>query len=749
MVLTDECTYKDESKVINTWQQGEFQYGLFNSARTYIQCKLKDRDFTFNLMGNMRNIYGDTISSDEVQEIVDNVKKILDKLYYYNLDNNDDSPSELGMTDNFNIVFRDTIDEEVIDYGSVSSFELVSPFNFLGQFNIKKYNYDKIIGAYSLPYFNFNFESNINLTSIFSSKEIYISLMAHQFFIKAQLYAMSLDEVTYNNSDIINIINYVNFINIISPFKFLSPIVSISLAMSNAFSSIYNNDNPDWIKSGTAQWFQDEVYDDDNSYIYWYSDKFNKNGFPKILAYGLSNSSAYSFSFWKLIKSHCEPFNIGSVLAVTQNASGVDALLNQSGMQCYFDNFLVKPDSLASALVYYQYATLKERSMALLDTDETKTTQQFTRFDGSTFDATFKFEPISANMHLGSNKQISLSAIPSMGAKSIIVDANSDEKEATIKFNDFTFNSSEKLMVSIISDKPFDFSLDGSDDYQEAIPHHKDERYFISFEINSNKMEFKYANPDNKKGLPELFVTIVNATDKSSNRLSSSSTTPTISMGNYYPPNITATQQTKCYNYDTYEEEICSDSHKGQDGYYSIGTPSKVLTDAEQKKLSSWVTLKLSRKVKKPWLSNENYHNCQTNPFSISCYNTSGDTAQTHCENIGEGWGTIQRKYLKKAYTHYGISNPASTHKFKESDGYWTTYIYDMPSEYYWSGTTFYDERSQATAINFKDGTVEQMPKNESYYVACMKIVIKEENSKNTRSIRESEEYIDYTIPLD
>ena len=135
-----------------------------------------------------------------------------------------------------------------------------------------------------------------------------------------------------------------------------------------------------WMAEGTARWFEDDVYDSDNSYSF-------KEGFSglRILETGLNSVHASDtrtrsyqrFSFFKLVQRKCSGFDsllptLYSVDPITDR-SGIRKLSNGlAGASCNFGDHLGSSlsNSLASALVFYQYATQFENRMSLLDANE-------------------------------------------------------------------------------------------------------------------------------------------------------------------------------------------------------------------------------------------------------------------------------------------------------------------------------------------------------------------------------------------
>ena len=146
-----------------------------------------------------------------------------------------------------------------------------------------------------------------------------------------------------------------------------------------------------WFSEGTARWFEDYLYDDLNSY-------FTENTLHQILEVGLSSrveagSSVgigakrpyQRFAFFKLLKEKCTNFDaVFSHFQVFEGDNiGVENLKSYLSVGgCNFgshlnENGIDKRSTLASALSYYQYATVLEKDMKLLDSTETSNSSKF------------------------------------------------------------------------------------------------------------------------------------------------------------------------------------------------------------------------------------------------------------------------------------------------------------------------------------------------------------------------------------
>ena len=135
-----------------------------------------------------------------------------------------------------------------------------------------------------------------------------------------------------------------------------------------------------WMTEGTARWFEDDLYDGDDSYSF--KEKFSGE---RILETGLNSvhtsddrtRSYQRFSFFKLVQQKCSGFDslLPTLFSVNPDTdrSGIRKLSNGlAGASCNFGDHLGSSlsSSLASALVFYQYATQFENRMSLLDATE-------------------------------------------------------------------------------------------------------------------------------------------------------------------------------------------------------------------------------------------------------------------------------------------------------------------------------------------------------------------------------------------
>lgn len=141
-----------------------------------------------------------------------------------------------------------------------------------------------------------------------------------------------------------------------------------------------------WLIEGTSRWFEDRLFDDIDTYVAKEGGSGARILSPGLNAVGASGDlrSYQRFSFFKLLSSRCTSFETGfnDLLNVDLAAdpSGIVSMVAAlAAAGCDFGDHLgaARASSLEAAMVYYQYATLSENSMALLDADESDATFNF------------------------------------------------------------------------------------------------------------------------------------------------------------------------------------------------------------------------------------------------------------------------------------------------------------------------------------------------------------------------------------
>ena len=261
----------------------------------------------------------------------------------------------------------------------------------------------------------------------------------------------------------------------------------------------------DWIWEGTAMWFEDEVYDKENSYI-----SNEKSGY-KILEKGLnakddntSESRTYQrFSFYKLINQKCSDFKVKTLFldtSVVNSPTDIKRLTQALSNKCSFGNQLGanKKSTLETALLYYQYATLQENDISLLDANENK--------------KLFKFES-SSQINKNAWEKINIltnKKVPAYGANSF-----------KLRYQDIKNTKKKPITLSIKTDKPLtvvglilDKNGKGiSSRIANGAFNHIEGDFSFTTEANVTK-EYTLTEKNVKGG---LFITLLNATGEDVN----------------------------------------------------------------------------------------------------------------------------------------------------------------------------------------------------------------------------------------
>lgn len=268
-----------------------------------------------------------------------------------------------------------------------------------------------------------------------------------------------------------------------------------------------------WFIEGSARWFEDEVYDEANSY------NAKENGYgARIAEAGINAGSANTwlrrpyqrFTFMKLLSNKCSDFNNSF-----QSALNIDSSTDPSGIQnvvssfedwqCNFGDHLgaENQSTLAAALTYYNYVTQLKRDMSLLDSNEPS------NYDFSVPPYRFAqpwYGTVSQWLDAdGTNERnlIMSSQVPAVGAYSFKVPAVSGNVPED-KVAELRFSSSSELIVSVSSSDP-NFVSDS--DLEDS------KHQWFSTSDNSSYIY------DAAQSVPELFVTVVNPNLESSANL--------------------------------------------------------------------------------------------------------------------------------------------------------------------------------------------------------------------------------------
>ncbi|MCO7227578.1 hypothetical protein [Pleionea sp. CnH1-48] len=267
-----------------------------------------------------------------------------------------------------------------------------------------------------------------------------------------------------------------------------------------------SDDKGDWFIEGTARWFEDfsTQFDSWNTYREW-----EKKG-TRIFESGLAAvpdkrnpfTRAYQrFSFYKFLESKCPAFvnNFRNMLNIDEGSdpNGIKNFIAQLGRSnCNFGNHLgaSKASSIEAAIVFYQYATIREKDIEKLDRNEDKTKFSFYQYGNSTNNS--KWQTINGVKQI---KMHSIARVPAYGAYSLYTfpdtwNAVGQNQEAILRVT--TNSGSNPLLVSMLSKSSGfvgDSTLDG---FQ-----HKS--YYTS-----DQSEYTFAQSDMKP----LHITLVNPT---------------------------------------------------------------------------------------------------------------------------------------------------------------------------------------------------------------------------------------------
>jgi len=169
-------------------------------------------------------------------------------------------------------------------------------------------------------------------------------------------------------------------------------------------------------------------------------------------------------------------------------------------------------------------------------------------------------------------------------------------------------------------------------------------------------------------------------------------------------------------SYDEDGKEITDGSLK-DDGFYQAGLDVKYTRDDAKEIVTDHVTALMWQddvsSVTKPWLTQENYDAC-TNGNETACFDTSGDTATTYCNELTLGgysdWRLPTRAELQ-GIADYGHNDPAINPVFVNTNSY-----------LYWSSTTAANYNDYAWIVDFYNGYQNNYTaKDPSCYVRCVR----------------------------
>lgn len=215
-----------------------------------------------------------------------------------------------------------------------------------------------------------------------------------------------------------------------------------------------------WLIEGTAQWFEDELYDSLNSYNY------TENPGPRITEIGINGhggndrrSRPYQrFSFFKLVTKSCAGFegNLQATFNVdlSNDPSGINNLTSLfNDWSCNFGAHLgnSKTSSLEAALTYYNYATQHVGHLSLLDSNESNTfsfDKPNYQFDKPWLASVADWVALPGGTE---HKLNGVSNIPSAGAYSFKVPAISGQLPED-KVAELVVGSNREVIVSVTSE---------------------------------------------------------------------------------------------------------------------------------------------------------------------------------------------------------------------------------------------------------------------------------------------------------
>jgi len=175
-------------------------------------------------------------------------------------------------------------------------------------------------------------------------------------------------------------------------------------------------------------------------------------------------------------------------------------------------------------------------------------------------------------------------------------------------------------------------------------------------------------------------------------------------------------------SYDENAQEI-TDSTLKDDAYYKKGLDSNYTAESEmvvdEVNALVWQNSAEVGTLTKSWLSEANYIFCDGNTNTLSCDDTSGDTALSYCYDLVlGGYSDWRLPTLEELDTlvDYGKHAPAI-------DG--TYFDVNSSNNSFWSASTYeageYSSRNKAWALSFVDGSDSYEFKNRMLSVRCVR----------------------------
>lgn len=280
-----------------------------------------------------------------------------------------------------------------------------------------------------------------------------------------------------------------------------------------------------WIYEGTAKWFEDVLYDRDDTYKRSWSEE---TPMPQILGVGLASvpptltvwdslmhswpvcsrwphqrsENPYNpyarFAFWKLLSKSCANFSLSlSDIFALDRASDPAAVLKEKieSWDCSFWYAFhgSQYGPLADALLTYQLATVKENDISILDNDES----------GFSFDTSVEEILIPI---IGGTRSSADITVPPLGAKSLRIDSVPDVPvgmKAVVKIERNSTSQTDPL-VHVYADSGMNQPL------IEPVTEAAKTGWFDSGEQKEFVYYYNISEDISPSTAPGLFVTLVN-----------------------------------------------------------------------------------------------------------------------------------------------------------------------------------------------------------------------------------------------
>ncbi len=234
-----------------------------------------------------------------------------------------------------------------------------------------------------------------------------------------------------------------------------------------------------------------------------------------------------------------------------------------------------------------------------------------------------------------------------------------------------------------------------------------------SFDLNttSGVVTFKTA-PDYETKNTYTFT--ATAADAAGNTATQNVTIHIIDVDESQP--LKRTGQTKSYDEDGNEIDT---SLARDDGHYQTGVDFNYTRDDTKQIVTDhitglqWQDDANAGSVTKQWLTDDNYDKCANDGNDTACYDTSGDTAATYCNNLTLGGYTDWRLPAAKeldGIVDYGRQNPAIAPTFQHT-----------VSDRYWSSSTYEGHPGGAWGVFFYSGYRYYYGKDYGRYVRCVR----------------------------